>query len=67
MALQDGTIEKWLKSDTTPNARLSCGDRRLIWAGEEWLVCGRSYGQKKTRFFYAGQDLEKAISILREG
>lgn len=55
------TIEDFLKGD---NARLSNGDKWLIWQYSEWLVLQRPYGKKANRCLYSGHNLEIALESL---
>lgn len=45
------------------NARLSYGNRWLVW-DKEWVVYGRFYGQRKTRTLVCTSNLVAALSVL---
>lgn len=55
-----------LLKDDDANARVSMGDKWLVWWNEEWTVLQRPYGKKNNRTLYSGESLTEAIKALKE-
>jgi hypothetical protein len=58
------TINQLLQQE---NARISYGDRWLVWSGGQWVVLSRRYGQKRTRELIATDSEAVAIAVLLNG
>lgn len=48
-------------------ARLTCGDKWLVWYGDEWVVCQRKAYQKKTRTLIQTDSLNEAVKEFMKG
>lgn len=47
------------------SARLTMGNRWLVWSEDAWIVCSREHRQKNTRILITTDNLEVAIIALR--
>ena len=49
------------------NARVTYGDRWLVWYSGKWAVLSRRYGQKKTRELIETDSESEAVAVLIHG
>ncbi len=63
----DNAIEQFMKQED--NVRIIIGGRWLYWDKDNnyWVVAGRTYKQKVTRYHYTGLDIAEALHELRKG
>lgn len=45
-------------------ARVTCGDKWLVWYGDKWTVCQRKRHQKKTRTLIETDILAEAVKEI---
>ena len=54
---------KTLQDAVKNGARLSDGDRWLVYTAGEWIVYSRTYGQKKTREVCRVEESQEEVAV----